>query len=249
LRTQKTPQRARHDRQRARSRRLLVKKQPAQDLISQAAANARIVSRSLNQRQVNHVMKTIGVDVGGTFTDLVYCDMASGELAVHKVATTPDDPSLGVIAGTSHLCDNVGVAAATIDFVFHGTTTATGPCPERHTCHRLRRHGSRSAWLSGRLRLRSRARLRAARWIPASMQRTDPPASSMVGTSSSRMPREIAHDLNKERVPPPRGRAWNASTINGNRQRCAGILQMSTNGQDKSGRVRIRCSAAKESGI
>jgi site-specific DNA recombinase len=151
-----------------------------------------------------------------------------------------------------------------------------------------------------------------------------------------RTPREIAHDLNKERVPPPLGRAWNASTINGNRQRCAGILQnelyvgrlvrnkvrmvkdpdtgkrqsrpnstsdwqfaevpslaivnpdlfeaaqkrrrerththpshqrrprrmlsgllrcgacgsgMSTNGQDKSGRVRIRCSAAKESGI
>jgi DNA invertase Pin-like site-specific DNA recombinase len=151
-----------------------------------------------------------------------------------------------------------------------------------------------------------------------------------------RTPREIAHDLNRERVPPPRGRAWNASTINGNRDRCAGILQnelyvgrlvwnkvrmvkhpdtgkrlsrpnsksewqvadvpdlaivskdlfeaaqkrrqerthahpshqrrprrmlsglprcgtcgsgMSTNGQDKSGRVRIRCSAAKESGI
>jgi DNA invertase Pin-like site-specific DNA recombinase len=40
-----------------------------------------------------------------------------------------------------------------------------------------------------------------------------------------RTPREIAHDLNKERVPPPLGRAWNASTINGNRQRCAGILQ------------------------
>jgi site-specific DNA recombinase len=40
-----------------------------------------------------------------------------------------------------------------------------------------------------------------------------------------RTPREIAHDLNKERVPPPLGRAWNALTINGNRQRCAGILQ------------------------
>ena len=150
-----------------------------------------------------------------------------------------------------------------------------------------------------------------------------------------RTPREIAHDLNKERVPPPRGRAWNASTMNGTRDRCAGILQnelyvgrlvwnkvrmvkdpdtgkrlsrpnlktdwriaevphlaivsadlfeaaqkrrqertqthpslqrrprrmlsgllrcgacgagMSTNGEDKSGRVRIRCSAAKESG-
>ena len=151
-----------------------------------------------------------------------------------------------------------------------------------------------------------------------------------------RTPREIAHQLNKDRVPPPRGRAWNASTINGTRDRCAGILRnelyvgrlvwnkvrmvkdpdtgrrlsrpnpksdwrvaevphlaivdndlfeaaqkrrqerththpslqrrprrmlsgllrcgacgsgMSTNGEDKSGRVRIRCSAAKESGI
>ncbi|WGD51449.1 recombinase family protein [Bradyrhizobium sp. CB1650] len=151
-----------------------------------------------------------------------------------------------------------------------------------------------------------------------------------------RTPREIAHDLNKERILPPRGRAWNASTINGNRERGAGILQnelyvgrlvwnkvrmvkdpdsgkrvsrpnpksdwqtaevphlaivsselfaaaqkrkeernrvhpshqrrprrmlsgllrcgscgsgMATNGRDKSGRVRIRCSAATESGI
>jgi site-specific DNA recombinase len=142
-----------------------------------------------------------------------------------------------------------------------------------------------------------------------------------------RTPREIAHDLNKERVSPPRGRAWNASTINGNLERGAGILQnelyvgrliwnkvrmvkdpdsgkrlsrpnpksdwqvaevphlaivnpelfrsahthpshqrrprrmlsgllrcgscgsgMATNGRDKSGRVRIRCSAATESG-
>jgi site-specific DNA recombinase len=40
-----------------------------------------------------------------------------------------------------------------------------------------------------------------------------------------RTPREIAHDLNKESVSPPRGRAWNASTINGNLERGAGILQ------------------------
>ncbi|MCL8486234.1 recombinase family protein [Bradyrhizobium denitrificans] len=150
-----------------------------------------------------------------------------------------------------------------------------------------------------------------------------------------RTPRDIAHDLNRENVPPPRGRSWNASTINGNRMRCSGILQnelyvgrlvwnkvrmvkdpdtgkrlsrpnqksdwrtvevphlaivsadlfeaaqrrkgerssthpshqrrprrmlsgllrcgacgsgLSTNGRDKSGRVRVRCSAAKESG-
>ncbi|GAB9249017.1 recombinase family protein [Bradyrhizobium diazoefficiens] len=40
-----------------------------------------------------------------------------------------------------------------------------------------------------------------------------------------RTPREIAHDLNKDGVSPPRGRAWNASTINGNLERGAGILQ------------------------
>src|SRR5580704_16171741 len=61
-------------------------------------------------------MKSIGVDVGGTFTDLVYCDMATGELSVHKVATTPADPSLGVMTG---------IAPSAIDYVFHGTTTAT----------------------------------------------------------------------------------------------------------------------------
>ena len=43
--------------------------------------------------------------------------------------------------------------------------------------------------------------------------------------ASGRAPREIAHDLNKERVSAPRGRAWNASTINGNLERAAGILQ------------------------
>ena len=40
-----------------------------------------------------------------------------------------------------------------------------------------------------------------------------------------RTPRDIACDLNKENVPPPRGRAWNASTINGNMQRGTGVLQ------------------------
>ncbi|MER8370709.1 recombinase family protein [Mesorhizobium sp. M1378] len=38
-------------------------------------------------------------------------------------------------------------------------------------------------------------------------------------------PRDIAHKLNRDRIPPPRGRAWNASTINGNAQRGTGLLQ------------------------
>ncbi len=70
-------------------------------------------------------MKTIGVDVGGTFTDLVFCDMDTGELAIHKVSTTPQDPSLGVLTGIRELCQSSGVRPADIDYIFHGTTTAT----------------------------------------------------------------------------------------------------------------------------
>ena len=70
-------------------------------------------------------MKAIGVDVGGTFTDLVYCDLDTGRIAIHKVMTTPDDPSEAVITGVRELGAATGVALAEIDFVFHGTTTAT----------------------------------------------------------------------------------------------------------------------------
>jgi site-specific DNA recombinase len=42
--------------------------------------------------------------------------------------------------------------------------------------------------------------------------------------ATGRTPREIAHDLNRENIPPPRGRRWNASTINGNAQRGAGLI-------------------------
>jgi N-methylhydantoinase A len=71
------------------------------------------------------MMKTIGVDVGGTFTDLVYCDMTNGDMAIHKVSTTPDDPSRGVMTGIRELCAANDVDPAEIDYVFHGTTTAT----------------------------------------------------------------------------------------------------------------------------
>jgi N-methylhydantoinase A len=70
-------------------------------------------------------MKAIGVDVGGTFTDLVYCDLESGQVEIHKVSTTPDDPSRGVLQGVMELCAAAGVPAGEIDYVFHGTTTAT----------------------------------------------------------------------------------------------------------------------------
>jgi len=69
-------------------------------------------------------MKTIGVDVGGTFTDIVYCDLDTGQLAIHKISTTPDDPSRAIIQGIAEICRDNGVAAGDIDYVLHGTTTA-----------------------------------------------------------------------------------------------------------------------------
>ena len=70
-------------------------------------------------------MRTIGVDVGGTFTDLVYCDLTTGRHAIHKVPTTPDDPSVAVVQGIAELCERHGIAAGEIAYVLHGTTTAT----------------------------------------------------------------------------------------------------------------------------
>ena len=42
-------------------------------------------------------MKLIGVDVGGTFTDVVYTDTDTHQVLIHKVPTTPANPSVGVI--------------------------------------------------------------------------------------------------------------------------------------------------------
>jgi N-methylhydantoinase A len=70
-------------------------------------------------------MKTIGVDVGGTFTDIVYCDLDTHQVAIHKVSTTPDDPSRGIIQGIAEICRDNGIAPGDIDYVLHGTTTAT----------------------------------------------------------------------------------------------------------------------------
>ena len=81
--------------------------------------------RSFEEAERANIMKTIGVDVGGTFTDIVYCDLDSGQVAIHKVSTTPDDPARGVTQGIAEICRDNGVSASDIDYALHGTTTAT----------------------------------------------------------------------------------------------------------------------------
>src|SRR5918999_1579856 len=70
-------------------------------------------------------MKRLGVDVGGTFTDLIYVDDESGKVLVHKLPTTPEDPSQGTVQGIRELTDQAGETPAALDGVFHGTTIAT----------------------------------------------------------------------------------------------------------------------------
>jgi 5-oxoprolinase (ATP-hydrolysing)/N-methylhydantoinase A len=70
-------------------------------------------------------MKRLGVDVGGTFTDLIYVDDESGAITVHKIPTTPADPSQGTVRGIRELCDGAGTAPSQLEQVFHGTTIAT----------------------------------------------------------------------------------------------------------------------------
>lgn len=70
-------------------------------------------------------MRLVGVDVGGTFTDVIFSDTETGSVQVHKVPTTGDDPSRGVINGIVELCERNGIEPASIGYVFHGTTIAT----------------------------------------------------------------------------------------------------------------------------
>ena len=70
-------------------------------------------------------MLRVGVDVGGTHTDLVMVDDAAGSVMLHKVPTTVGDPSQGAISGLQELCRKAGVTPAAIDYFMHGTTIAT----------------------------------------------------------------------------------------------------------------------------
>ena len=67
----------------------------------------------------------LGVDVGGTFTDLLLVNDDTGEQARVKVPSTPADPSEGVLVGVDRILAAAGVAAGALDSVMHGTTVAT----------------------------------------------------------------------------------------------------------------------------
>jgi N-methylhydantoinase A len=66
----------------------------------------------------------VGVDVGGTHTDLVLNDLETGEIRIEKLPSTPSNPALGVLEGLDRLF-NSGVPADQLGFFAHGTTVTT----------------------------------------------------------------------------------------------------------------------------
>jgi N-methylhydantoinase A len=68
----------------------------------------------------------LGVDVGGTFTDLFLVSDSNGDAQFRvKTPSTPADPSQGVLSGVSRICDEAGIEVADLRNILHGTTVAT----------------------------------------------------------------------------------------------------------------------------
>src|SRR5271163_2753666 len=119
----------------------------------------------------------IGVDVGGTFTDLLALDPERGVFRVAKVLSTPEDQSIGFIAGLAELETDLAAVAALV----HGTTVATNAVLERKgaRCGLVTTAGFRDVLELGR--------------------RTRPNAYGMTGSFEALIPRELRVEV-AERV-------------------------------------------------
>jgi N-methylhydantoinase A len=73
----------------------------------------------------------LGVDVGGTFTDLLLFDEQKKRITLTKVPTTPENQALGIMNAVEQITQQVGIAPDDIKFFIHGTTVATNALLER----------------------------------------------------------------------------------------------------------------------
>jgi N-methylhydantoinase A len=89
-------------------------------------------NRTARQDQLKTQMRhKLGVDVGGTFTDIFLLNETDWSLATHKVPSTPQDPSLAIIRGISEILQSEGVRPDQISYLAHGTTVATNAIIEQ----------------------------------------------------------------------------------------------------------------------
>jgi N-methylhydantoinase A len=84
-------------------------------------------SQRRDRQRAGSAGKIVGIDVGGTFTDLILMDSTGGGLRVAKVPTTIENQAYGVLAAL----DSTGVPLADVDTIIHGTTATTNALLER----------------------------------------------------------------------------------------------------------------------
>ena len=107
----------------------------------------------------------VGFDIGGTFTDFILLDGATGAIRLHKCLTTPEDPSTGrARRGSRSCCAAAGLELADIGELVHGTTLVTNAMIERQ---RRAARAAHHARLPRRARDGHRAALRHLRPVPA----------------------------------------------------------------------------------
>jgi len=82
-------------------------------------------------RDVNSQRFKLGIDIGGTFTDVVMLDESSGEVYNGKLLSTPQDLSKGVIAIFERMLRETKIGPEEIIAAIHGTTVATNAAIER----------------------------------------------------------------------------------------------------------------------
>ncbi len=73
----------------------------------------------------------IGFDIGGTFTDFILLDEQRHDIRLHKCLTTPEDPSVGALAGLAQIVGDAGLSLGDIGEIVHGTTLVTNALIER----------------------------------------------------------------------------------------------------------------------
>ena len=73
----------------------------------------------------------LGIDIGGTFTDLVLVDEARGAIHIAKVLTTPDDPAEGTLSGFQKILESAGIDTSDLANIVHATTLITNALIER----------------------------------------------------------------------------------------------------------------------
>jgi N-methylhydantoinase A len=90
-----------------------------------------LMTKKAKYSQMDNLPYKLGVDIGGTFTDIVLINEKFGEIHIDKVLTTPDDPSQAVITIVQRLLERLEISAERIGSIIHGTTLVANAIIER----------------------------------------------------------------------------------------------------------------------